>query len=252
MIDENTGNFSASRHLYDWFQNTSHVIINIMIKNLRESDVRVRLIDDTLDVSCSLANGNLFKLHFNLFKPIYVAESSWSVTPSKLEVKLKKTDRKRWQSLEQIPEKNAKRTPAMAGIVEANSPTAKKFAMSATDNQPKTDTGKPKYDWYQTELYVVVTVMIRNLSADNVNIEFGEQTADLTCKLENDSEYKLNLKLSNPIIPKESSFKVTTSKVELKMKKVESVRWEILELDPKHEPCNIAVSNNIEQSVLQT
>lgn len=98
-----------------------------MIKNLRESDVRVRLIDDTLDVSCSLANGNLFKLHFNLFKPIYVTESSWSVTPSKLEVKLKKTDRKRWQSLETIPEKGAKRTPAVAGIVEANSPTAKKF-----------------------------------------------------------------------------------------------------------------------------
>lgn len=98
-----------------------------MIKNLRESDVRVRLIDDTLDVSCSLANGSLFKLHFNLFKPIYVAESSWSVTPSKLEVKLKKTDRKRWQSLETIPVKGAKRTPAVAGIVEANSPTAKKF-----------------------------------------------------------------------------------------------------------------------------
>ena len=128
--------------------------------------------------------------------------------------------------------------------------------MSASDNQPKSD-GKPKYDWYQTELYVVVTVMIRNLNADNVNIDYGEQTADLTCKLENDSEYTLNLKLSNPIIPKESSFKVTSSKVELKMKKVDTVRWESLELssnsNSKHELCNVAVSNNIEQqTVLQT
>lgn len=124
-------------------------------------------------------------------------------------------------------------------------------AMSANDNQPKSD-GKPKYDWYQTELYVVVTVMIRNLNADNVNIDYGDQTADLTCKLENDSEYKLNLKLSHPIIPKESSFKVTTSKVELKMKKIDSVRWECLGEDSEHEPCNVTVSNNIEQEVLQT
>ena len=123
--------------------------------------------------------------------------------------------------------------------------------MSSTDNQPKSD-GKPKYDWYQTELYVVVTVMIRNLNADNVNIDYGEKTADLKCKLENDSEYELNLNLSHSIIPKESSFKVTSSKVELKMKKADSDRWESLELDSKHEPCNITVSNNIEQGVLQT
>lgn len=124
--------------------------------------------------------------------------------------------------------------------------------MSTTNNDQTKSDGKPKYDWYQTEQYVVVTVMIRNLNADNVNIDYGEETADLTCKLENDSDYKLNLKLSKEIIPKESSFKVTSSKVELKMKKADTVRWASLEVDSKNEPCNVTVSNNIEQGVLQT
>lgn len=127
MLEESTGNFSASRNVYDWYQTSTHVNLNIMIKNLTESDVKVRLIDETLDVSCNLADGNEFKLHFNLFKPIYVAESSWTVTPSKLEIKLKKTDRKRWQSLEVIPEKSGKRGSSITGVI---GPATKKMAAS--------------------------------------------------------------------------------------------------------------------------
>ena len=120
MLEESTGNFSASRNVYDWYQTNTHVNLNIMIKNLTEADVKVRLIDETLDVTCNLANHDEYRLHFNLFKPIYVAESSWTVTPSKLEIKLKKTDRKRWQSLEVIPEKGCKRPPSFAGVVTPN------------------------------------------------------------------------------------------------------------------------------------
>lgn len=125
MLEESTGNFSASRTVYDWFQDTSHVHLNIMIKNLTESDVKVRLIDDVLDVTCSLADGKDFNLHFNLYRPIQVNESSWTVTPSKLEIKLKKTDRKRWQSLEVLPEKSSKRTASTAFPVLIQSPSKK-------------------------------------------------------------------------------------------------------------------------------
>lgn len=128
MLEESTGNFSASRTVYDWFQSQSHVNLNIMIKNLTESDVKVRLIDDVLDVTCSLADGKDFNLHFNLYRPIQVNESSWTVTPSKLEIKLKKIDRKRWQSLEVIPEKGTKR-PASSFPVLLHSPSKKSVAI---------------------------------------------------------------------------------------------------------------------------
>lgn len=130
MLEESTGNFSASRNVYDWYQTNTHVHLNVMIKNLTEDDVKVRLIDETLDVICTLASQDEYRLHFNLFKPIYVAESSWTVTPSKLEIKLKKTDRKRWQSLEVVPEKGTKRPPSFAGVV----PQAKKAMMDAIDS----------------------------------------------------------------------------------------------------------------------
>lgn len=142
MLEESTGNFSASRNVYDWYQTNTHVHINIMIKNLTESDVKVRLIDETLDVSCNLADGSEFNLHFNLFKSIFVNESSWTVTPSKLEIKLKKMDRKRWQSLETIPEKglpvnssnNTSKRSSPSSQTQSgsapNSPSAKRFAPS--------------------------------------------------------------------------------------------------------------------------
>ena len=100
-----------------------------MIKNLTESDVKVRLIDDVLDVTCSLADGKDFNLHFNLYRPIQVNESSWTVTPSKLEIKLKKIDRKRWQSLEVIPEKGTKRTASTSFPVLLESPCKKTIAI---------------------------------------------------------------------------------------------------------------------------
>lgn len=89
--------------------------------------------------------------------------------------------------------------------------------------------GKVRYDWYQTEAYVVVTVMIRNLIAEQVNVEFSDDTADLSCRLDENTEYTLHLQLFRQINCKESSFKVTSSKVELKMKKAESNRWQQLE-----------------------
>lgn len=91
--------------MYDWFQTDTHVIINVPTKNLKEADVNIKIIDETLDATCYLADGNILKLHFDLYKTIDAQESNWSVTPSKLEIRLKKNDRKRWPSLEHAPGK---------------------------------------------------------------------------------------------------------------------------------------------------
>lgn len=242
MLEESTGNFSASRNVYDWYQNNTHVILNIMIKNLTEQDVKVRLIDETLDVACTLANTDEYRLHFNLFKPIYVAESSWTVTPSKLEIKLKKTDRKRWQSLEVIPEKGCKRPPSFAGVVSAadlasgQGTPAKQAALDSpsaadlNDDMPAA-VGKLKYDWYQTESHVMVSVLIRNLNENDVKVQFSESSVELDCKLPTGEEQKLHLDIFKLINPQESTVKVSVSKLEMRLKKVDAGRWSKLELD---------------------
>ena len=38
-----------------------------------------------------------------------------------------------------------------------------------------------RYDWYQTETHVIVTLMIKNVKQENVNVEYGDKTVrDIT------------------------------------------------------------------------
>ena len=37
-----------------------------------------------------------------------------------------------------------------------------------------------RYDWYQTETHVVITIMIKNTKQENVKVEFGEKTVSGT------------------------------------------------------------------------
>ncbi|XP_040137383.1 protein SGT1 homolog isoform X3 [Ictidomys tridecemlineatus] len=88
---------------------------------------------------------------------------------------------------------------------------------------------KIKYDWYQTESQVIITLMIKNVQKNDVNVEFSEKELSALVKLPSGEDYNLKLRLLHPIIPEQSTFKVLTTKIEIKMKKPEAVRWEKLE-----------------------
>jgi len=51
----------------------------------------------------------------------------------------------------------------------------------------------------------------------------------INAKLSDGSDYELHLQLLYPILPSQSSFSVLKTKVEIKMKKVEGIRWNTLE-----------------------
>lgn len=88
---------------------------------------------------------------------------------------------------------------------------------------------KIKYDWYQTESHVIVTVMIKNAQKDGVRVQFSEKEMNASVKLPSGEDYNLKLVLLHSIVPEQSTFKVLSTKVEIKMKKPEAVRWEKLE-----------------------
>lgn len=117
MLEQSPGNFGNARVPYDWYQNLTHVIITIRIANLKENDVKVTIINDALDVMCQLIDGRQFRMHFNLYKTVMVAESNWAVDTSKLVINLRKSDRKRWHSLETIPDKSGTKPKSFIGIV---------------------------------------------------------------------------------------------------------------------------------------
>ncbi|XP_007650031.1 protein SGT1 homolog isoform X2 [Cricetulus griseus] len=88
---------------------------------------------------------------------------------------------------------------------------------------------KIKYDWYQTESQVIITLMIKNIQKNDVNMEFSEKELSALVKLPSGEDYHMKLRLLHPIVPEQSTFKVLSTKIEIKMKKPEAVRWEKLE-----------------------
>ncbi|NXE87815.1 SGT1 protein, partial [Menura novaehollandiae] len=85
------------------------------------------------------------------------------------------------------------------------------------------------YDWYQTESQVIVTIMIKNAQKDDVSVKFLEKKMNASVRLPSGEDFNLKLDLLHSIVPEQSTFKVLSTKVEIKMKKPEAVRWEKLE-----------------------
>ncbi|XP_036106108.1 protein SGT1 homolog isoform X1 [Molossus molossus] len=119
----------------------------------------------------------------------------------------------------------------------------------------RTHESKIKYDWYQTESQVIITLMIKNVQKNDVNVEFSEKELSALVKLPSGEDYNLKLRLLHPIIPEQSTFKVLSTKIEIKMKKPEAVRWEKLEGEgdvPKPKQFAADVKNLYPSSSLHT
>eukprot|EP01135_Chromosphaera_perkinsii_P010652 Nk52_evm52s2192 gene=Nk52_evmTU52s2192 len=89
---------------------------------------------------------------------------------------------------------------------------------------------KCKYDWYQTESTVVIDVLIKKLAKENVEVDYSDTSVSFYAKLldANNTTYTMDFELEKDILPKESSFKVLGSKVEIKLQKKEGCKWTTL------------------------
>ena len=90
---------------------------------------------------------------------------------------------------------------------------------------------KIKHDWYQTETHVIVEVRIKKVDPAGVKVEFTPTTLSVTAKLPIGSEYTLELDLAHPVVPDQSSYKVMSTKLEIKIRKGVGERWHALEGD---------------------
>ncbi|CAK1546448.1 unnamed protein product [Leptosia nina] len=101
---------------------------------------------------------------------------------------------------------------------------------------PEIKKPKIKHDWYQTESQVVITILIKNAPSDKVIVNYGDRSLSVSIALpNNESEYSLELELAHEIVPSMSSYIVTPSKVEVKLRKKEGIRWTLLEGEGKDE-----------------
>eukprot|EP00117_Sycon_ciliatum_P009523 scpid90434/ scgid11784/ Suppressor of G2 allele of SKP1 homolog; Protein 40-6-3; Sgt1 len=90
---------------------------------------------------------------------------------------------------------------------------------------------KIRHEWYQTEIAVVISVLHKNAKAEDVDVQYGEKSVSVSIKLSGGSDYMLELDLARTILPDQCITKILGTKIELKMKKAEGVRWSTLEDD---------------------
>ncbi|XP_059483097.1 protein SGT1 homolog [Neocloeon triangulifer] len=93
-----------------------------------------------------------------------------------------------------------------------------------------------RIDWYQTETHVTVEAMAKKVDPEKSVIQISSQTVTIDAKLSNGDEYKKDIHLSFEIIPDQSSYKIMSTKIELKLKKRDGIRWEKLEGDETSRP----------------
>lgn len=86
-----------------------------------------------------------------------------------------------------------------------------------------------KYDWYQTEAAVVITILAKNVNAEKTKINFTQDSVVVDLILPNDCAHFREIKVAHPINSVECTYKITQTKVEVKLKKLEGIRWEHLE-----------------------
>lgn len=132
----------------------------------------------------------------------------------------------------------------------------KKTEAAPTEISPKVpeipqEQPKIKHDWYQTETTVVIEVRIKGLNKDQVTVEFQPRELSVSALIpqRNNAEYNLEIDLAHEIQPEKCTFKVLSTKLEIKMMKKDGIRWTVLEgEDPLPLPATSVKTGNEQQT----
>lgn len=81
-----------------------------------------------------------------------------------------------------------------------------------------------RHDWYQSERNVVITVLLKNAQEKNCTVKIERNRLEVAA-----DDYTLAVDLYQDIDATKSGYKVTASKVEVTLVKLEGIRWQSLE-----------------------
>ncbi|XP_014371676.2 protein SGT1 homolog [Papilio machaon] len=110
--------------------------------------------------------------------------------------------------------------------------------MSEAKETPPAEPANPKikHDWYQTDSQVIITVLLKNAPNNKVKVHYGDRSVSISSAIPNsESEYSLELELAHEIVPTMCTYVVTPSKIEVKLRKKEGIRWTQLEGEGEEE-----------------
>uniref|UniRef100_A0A0K8SDD6 Suppressor of G2 allele of SKP1 n=1 Tax=Lygus hesperus TaxID=30085 RepID=A0A0K8SDD6_LYGHE len=89
---------------FDWYQSESQVVLTVFVKNIKPETSSVVFTEDEVGVVLATESGMRVNRTFPLERTINADRSSYKIFPSKLELKLTKSDGTHWTKLEKVPE----------------------------------------------------------------------------------------------------------------------------------------------------
>ena len=124
---------------HEWYQTQTHVIVSILARNVPKDKVSVDFQEKDVDVAIKLDSGSEYVLALSLFHKAIPAECKFSVSASKVELKLKKAVPGKWESLEGdgAAELTAMEPPPV--VVDENKTASKKVYSGSSKDWDKVD-----------------------------------------------------------------------------------------------------------------
>ncbi|KAF1968751.1 SGS-domain-containing protein [Bimuria novae-zelandiae CBS 107.79] len=151
---------------HDWYQTNESVTFTLLAKNVPKDKTTIEIEKDSLDITYPLANGNDFNYSLlPFFADVDPAHSTYRITPTKIEVVLKKAQPgQRWKTLKGEPKRSGMEETLEVGtapakptkLVEAvpSYPTSSKTGVKNWDKVAAADLGdEDEYEGDETSRF---------------------------------------------------------------------------------------------------
>ncbi|KAF2068238.1 hypothetical protein CYY_010436 [Polysphondylium violaceum] len=95
---------------------------------------------------------------------------------------------------------------------------------------------KVRHEWYQTATHVIITIFAKFVTAQNSKINVTSKSILVSFNMANGSEFIYEIDFFDPVTEAETLIQYYNTKVEIKLKKSRSIRWDNLEYTEKAGP----------------
>jgi len=102
------------------------------------------------------------------------------------------------------------------------------------ESASETDTKAPKYDWFQSDAYITVNFLVKNINQDAANVACDTNSLTFRGKDQDQQNYFIRIPLAHAV-KSDCEMKVLKTKVEVKLFKSEGLRWDKLERKEEQE-----------------
>ncbi|XP_076933408.1 protein SGT1 homolog, partial [Bidens hawaiensis] len=120
-------------------------------------------------------------------------------------------------------------------LVATSAEVVAKTDAAPKDTEPVTKIApaKPKYrhEFYQKPEEVVVTIFAKGIPAESVTVNFGEQILSVTIKVPGEEACVFQPRLFGKIVPANCKYVILSTKIEIRLAKVEPIHWTSLEFN---------------------